>query len=114
VRPALVAPPHGTGHWIAQRLTGVVVFAYTLVFLSALAIARPAGYEAWRSLIAQGWLRIATLVFFLALLYHAWIGMRDIFMDYIRSDALRLTLFTLVALSLIAYAAWAAQILWGG
>ena len=37
-------------------------------------------------------MRIATLLFVLALALHAWVGMRDIFMDYVQPLGLRLAL----------------------
>jgi succinate dehydrogenase hydrophobic membrane anchor protein len=46
------------------------------------------------------------------LFYHAWIGVRDIFMDYIKPTGVRLVLHSVVVLLLIGYAGWAAQILW--
>jgi succinate dehydrogenase / fumarate reductase membrane anchor subunit len=39
--------------------------------------------------------------------------MRNIFMDYIKNTGLRVTLYAAVILALVAYAAWAVQILWG-
>jgi succinate dehydrogenase / fumarate reductase membrane anchor subunit len=58
-------------------------------------------------------MRYAALLFLVALLYHAWIGVRNIFMDYIKATGLRLTLYVVVILALIAYGAWTVQILWG-
>jgi succinate dehydrogenase / fumarate reductase membrane anchor subunit len=52
------------------------------------------------------------MLFFVALLYHAWIGMRDILMDYIRATGLRLTLQVAVGLALLVYLIWSASILW--
>jgi succinate dehydrogenase / fumarate reductase membrane anchor subunit len=58
-------------------------------------------------------MRYAALLFLVALLYHAWIGVRNIFMDYIKDSGLRLTLYVVVILALICYGAWTVQILWG-
>jgi succinate dehydrogenase / fumarate reductase membrane anchor subunit len=58
-------------------------------------------------------MRYATVLFVLSLLLHAWVGVRNIFMDYIQSTGLRLVLYVLVILALIAYGVWAVQILWG-
>ena len=55
----------------------------------------------------------AALLFLVALLYHAWIGVRSIFMDYIKDSGLRLTLYVVVIMALICYGAWTVQILWG-
>jgi succinate dehydrogenase / fumarate reductase, membrane anchor subunit len=112
LKRALVAAPHGTGHWIRQRLTAVFIVLYTALFLVALAFAQPGDYDTWRAFFAQGWLRLATMVCFLALLYHSWVGVRDILMDYVKPAGLRLALFMLVIVALLVYAGWAAQILW--
>jgi succinate dehydrogenase / fumarate reductase membrane anchor subunit len=53
------------------------------------------------------------MLFVVSLLYHAWVGVRNIFMDYIKPVGLRLTLHVLVILALAWYGAWAVQILWG-
>jgi succinate dehydrogenase / fumarate reductase membrane anchor subunit len=62
--------------------------------------------------MSQGWMRVATLLFFASLILHAWVGMRDILMDYIKPTGIRLGLEVGVILVLAVYAAWTAQILW--
>ncbi|MGB8518041.1 MAG: succinate dehydrogenase, hydrophobic membrane anchor protein [Gallionella sp.] len=49
----------------------------------------------------------------LALFYHAWIGIRDIVMDYVKPASVRLVIHTLVILALLLYTIWSVQILWG-
>ena len=44
--------------------------------------------------------------------YHAWIGVRDIWMDYVKPTGLRLTLHVLTIVALVGYTGWAAAILW--
>ena len=51
------------------------------------------------------------MLFFAALLYHAWIGMRDIFMDYVKPMGLRLTLQFAVVVALLLYLVWANTLL---
>jgi len=58
------------------------------------------------------WLRVATLVFLLSLFFHAWLGVRDIFNDYVHPLALRSFLQSAVAIALIAYSIWSVNILW--
>jgi succinate dehydrogenase / fumarate reductase membrane anchor subunit len=48
-----------------------------------------------------------------ALLYHAWIGVRDIYMDYMKPVGVRLALQCVSVALLIAYLGWTIQILWG-
>ena len=57
-------------------------------------------------------MKLLTFVAFLSLTYHAWIGVRDIWMDYVKPVAVRLTLQVLTILWLVGCAGYAAQILW--
>ncbi len=85
---------------------------YTVFFaLNALALPEMS-YDAWRGMFAGGFMRFFTFLFFLALFYHAWVGVRDIYMDYIKPVGIRLALHVITLFLLIGYAGWAAQILW--
>jgi succinate dehydrogenase / fumarate reductase membrane anchor subunit len=66
----------------------------------------------WKALFSQGWMRVATLLFFVSLLLHAWVGMRDILMDYVKPTGWRLALEIVVILVLVAAAGWSVEILW--
>jgi succinate dehydrogenase / fumarate reductase, membrane anchor subunit len=57
-------------------------------------------------------MRVATLLFAVSLAWHAWVGVRDIVMDYARHDGLRLGLQVVTILMLAAYLGWTVQILW--
>ncbi len=108
-----VGAGYGLGDWLLQRLTAIVMAFYTVALVAALFICKPATHADWKAMFAGGFMRIATLLFLAALLYHAWVGIRDIIMDYIKPAALRLTVQTLVALALLGYLAWSVAILWG-
>jgi len=110
---APVGAHYGTGDWLLQRLTAVVMVLYTVGFLACLLIEPPRDYGAWRGLFAGTATRLATMFFFAALLYHAWVGVRDIVMDYVKPAGLRLVIYIGVALVLLLYLVWAASILWG-
>lgn len=110
----LVGAHYGTGPWLRQRLTAVIMAVYTVLVIAMLLIMRPNGYEEWKAVFAPGWMRLATLLFLLSLCYHAWVGMRDILMDYAKPAGLRLALHTLVVIALAGYAVWAVNILWRG
>jgi succinate dehydrogenase / fumarate reductase membrane anchor subunit len=113
VKREVVGAHYGLRDWLAQRVTAVVMAVYTLLFLIALASLPQFDYGHWNALWASPWMRYATLLFVLSLLYHAWVGVRNIFMDYIKPVGLRLALHVLVILALGWYGAWAVQILWG-
>jgi succinate dehydrogenase / fumarate reductase membrane anchor subunit len=70
------------------------------------------GYESWRKLMSNGLVRFATFLFIVSLCYHAWVGVRDIWMDYVKPAGIRLTLHSLTAIALIGYAGWAIQVIW--
>jgi succinate dehydrogenase / fumarate reductase, membrane anchor subunit len=108
-----VGAHYGLGDWLLQRLTAVVMAAYTVFVFGCLAMGRPASHSDMQNMFSDPLIRISTMVFFLALLYHAWVGMRDILMDYIKPPGLRLALQMAVALALVAYLVWSASILWG-
>lgn len=109
----LVVGAHfGVGNFLLQRLTALVLAVYVLILGVRLLAAGPLDYVAWASLFVPVWMKVLTLVALLALLYHAWIGVKDIWMDYVKPVWVRLTLQTLTALWLLACAVWSVQILW--
>ena len=103
---------YGLRDWLAQRVTAVIMAAYTVIALAVLLGGVPISYAVWRDLFAQGWMRVATLLFIASLAWHAWVGVRDILMDYIKPDGLRLALQVAVLLTIAAYVGWTIQILW--
>jgi succinate dehydrogenase / fumarate reductase membrane anchor subunit len=109
----LVVGAHfGAGNFLLQRLTALVLAVYCLLLAARIAFAWPLDYVAWASIFVPLWMKVVTLVALAALLYHAWIGVRDIWMDYVKPVWVRLTLQTLTALWLLACAVWSVQILW--
>ena len=92
--------------------TAVLMAVYTVIFLVALVLVQPATADAWRGLFANGFMKFVTFLFFLSLFYHAWIGIRDLWMDYIKPTGVRLSLHVLTIAVLIGYAGWASKILW--
>ena len=107
-----VGAHYGMRDWLLQRLTAVVMLVYTVALVAVLVRHTPGTYAEWRAIFSGPFFRAFTLFFFLALLYHAWVGMRDIVMDYIKSSALRLLLETAIGAALLLYLIWVASILW--
>jgi succinate dehydrogenase / fumarate reductase membrane anchor subunit len=112
VKRVIVGAHYGTRDWLAQRVTAAIMAVYTVVALFVLVPRLPFTYESWKALFAQGWMRIATLLFAASLAWHAWVGVRDILMDYVKHDGTRLTLQVLTILLLAGYVSWAIEILW--
>jgi succinate dehydrogenase / fumarate reductase membrane anchor subunit len=86
---------------------------YTALILSVVAGLPQMDYWHWKVLWQTPLVRYASVLFMASLLLHAWIGMRNIVMDYVKDAALRLTLYVLVIGALLGYAMWSVQILWG-
>jgi succinate dehydrogenase / fumarate reductase membrane anchor subunit len=112
VKRIIVGAHYGSGSWLAQRITALVMAVYMVIMLVVVLGGRPLSYGVWQDLFSQGWMRVATLLFAASLAWHAWIGVRDILMDYIKHDGLRLTLQVLTILLLATYVGWAVQVLW--
>jgi succinate dehydrogenase / fumarate reductase membrane anchor subunit len=112
VNREVVGAHYGLRDWLAQRVTAVVMLVYTMLVLMALVMLPKFDYWSWKALWQLPLMRYATVLFVIALLFHAWIGVRNIFMDYIKDAGVRLTLYVVVILALAAYGAWAVQILW--
>ena len=107
----VVGAHYGLRDWLAQRITAAIMAVYTLILAGVLLKKAPVTYGVWKELFAQGWMRVATLLFAASLAWHAWVGVRDILMDYVKPDGLRLALQVLTLLTLAVYVGWAVQIL---
>jgi succinate dehydrogenase / fumarate reductase membrane anchor subunit len=108
----VVGAHYGFSHWLAQRATAIIMALYTVVLLVAYLFGSGVSYERWARLFAFMPMKLLTLVAFLALAYHAWVGMRDIWMDYIKPVWLRLVLHGATVLWLLAMLSWAIAVLW--
>jgi succinate dehydrogenase / fumarate reductase membrane anchor subunit len=108
----VVGAHYGLKEWIIQRVTAIVMVVFTVVLLIDYCITGSATYEGWAGLFANQFMKLLTLLALFSLFYHAWIGVRDIWMDYVKPVSIRLTLQVLTVLYLVACAAYAVQILW--
>jgi succinate dehydrogenase / fumarate reductase membrane anchor subunit len=114
VNRVIVGAHYGLRDWLVQRVTAVIMAIYLVVVGVAIVRRCPHDYESWRGLFQSQCMRIVSMLFVFSLLLHAWIGMRDILMDYVKSAAVRLLSQVVVIVLLTSYGLWAAQILWRG
>lgn len=113
----VVGAHYGIIDFIAQRITAIILAVYTLVLFIGVLVMPGFTYESWRSLfffhvyaLPLGQM-LATLAF-ISLAWHAWIGVRDIWMDYVRAVGVRLLLQVLTILWLVGSLVYFAQIIW--
>lgn len=113
----VVGAHYGIMDFLAQRITAIVMAVYTLVLFIGVLAMPGFTYENWKGLftfhvfaLPLGQL-LATLAF-VSLIWHAWIGVRDIWMDYVRPVGVRLLLQVLTILWLVGSLVYFAQIIW--
>ena len=111
-RRLVVGAHYGLRDWMAQRATAGVMALYPVILLVSFLFAHDFSYSGWAGLFAAPWMKVATFVALLALFYHVWIGMRDIWMDYIEPTGVKLLLQLATILWLIGCAGYAVQTLW--
>ena len=109
----VVGAHYGLRDWLAQRVTAALMVVFTLILLAQVIFSRgPVGYDLWAGIFTAQWMKALTFVIIIALLYHVWVGMRDIWMDYIKPVGIRLTLQVLSIIWLVGCAGWSIQVLW--
>lgn len=113
-RRIVVGAHYGLRDWLAQRVTAGLMALFTLLVLGQVMLGKgPIGYDKWAGIFSAQWMKVLTFSVIVAMLYHVWVGMRDIWMDYVTSAVwarLLLQIFTMVWL--VGCAGWAVQVLW--
>jgi succinate dehydrogenase / fumarate reductase membrane anchor subunit len=108
-----VGAHYGLRDWLAQRVTAFLMALFTVVVLAQLILSKgPIGYDKWSGIFSSQWMKALTFAIILAMLYHVWVGIRDIWMDYIKPVGLRLSLQVFSIVWLVGCAGWAIQVLW--
>lgn len=109
----VVGAHYGLRDWLAQRVTAALMALFTLLVLAQVVFSKgPIGYDKWAGIFSSQWMKVLTFTVILALLYHVWVGMRDIWMDYIKPVWLKLVLDVFTIVWLVACAGWGIQVLW--
>ena len=102
----------GLRAWVVQRLSALYIGLFLITAgIIILIKGTPDSYSDWNALWSTPSLNLAMQVFIIALLLHAWVGMRDVILDYVHPDALRFALLSFFALGLLTSGLWASRIL---
>jgi succinate dehydrogenase / fumarate reductase membrane anchor subunit len=96
----------GQRAFVLQRLSALVLLAYVTAAALRLAFGPPPTFQAWQTWAGQPLGAGVLLVLAGALIVHAWVGIRDVVLDYIHPLGLRLALLGAAATGLAALAAW--------
>ena len=81
----VVGAHYGLRDWLAQRVTAVLMALFTVIVFAQILLSKgPMGYDKWAGIFSPQWMKTLTFCVIIALLYHVWLGMREILMDYIQ------------------------------
>lgn len=108
------APLSGLRAWLVQRVSSVYMLAFLAYLLIRLVLEPVHDWESWQQWNQHSWHSAAVLMFFVSLLLHAWVGVRDVILDYVHHAGIRLLLLALVLAALGLQALWLLRILPGG
>jgi len=107
----LSRPTHGLRDWLLQRISAVYLAGFLVFFLLHISLRPAPTFHEWHAWIAHPAMTVAGTAFVLAVLLHAWLGMRDVVLDYVHRLWLRLLLLSLIGLLLTGCGLWALHVL---
>jgi succinate dehydrogenase / fumarate reductase, membrane anchor subunit len=108
----VVGAHYGSRDWLSQRVTAVLMAAFTVVLVVQVLLPGEMGYYKWAGIFAPQWMKVLSFVVIVALAWHAWVGIRDIWMDYVKPAGIRLALQVFSIVWLLGCAGWAVQVIW--
>jgi succinate dehydrogenase / fumarate reductase membrane anchor subunit len=108
----VVGAHYGLRDWLSQRVTAALMALFTVALIVQLLLPGEAGYDKWAGIFSQQWMKVLTFVVIVSLAVHAWVGMRDVLMDYVKAVGARLVLQVAVIAWLVGCMGWAVQVIW--
>lgn len=96
----------GMRAWLLQRLTAVYIAVYSLMLIIWILVNSPVNFDSWYGLFSQPIILIATVIFYMSLFIHAWVGVRDILVDYAKPSSVRFILIMALGLFLTVMTTW--------
>ena len=101
----------GQRAFIVQRLSALVVLAYLAGGALWLALGPTPTFAQWRAWSAQPLAAATVLLLAAAVFGHAWVGVRDVVIDYVRPLGLRVAVLGMAAATLAGLSTWTLLIL---
>lgn len=99
---------------LVQRASAIYMLFFIPFLLLHCMLDPPDSYQSWREWITGPLVGVAASVFFAALLMHAWVGVRDVILDYVHPIAIRALALAMLGFGLVGVAVWVMRILWPG
>lgn len=101
----------GLRAWVLQRLSALYLGVFFLFCVVYVLFHPGMSYAQWHAWLSQPYMLMALGLFYVTLILHAWIGLRDVALDYLHPLWLRLSVLFLIGLFLAACALWAGRVL---
>lgn len=109
----------GSRDWFLQRVSAVILGLYSIIVFGWILLHRGFNYQDWYNFMMTTPMKVFSLLAVFSLVVHAWIGMWQVFTDYVTTrqmgpsaSGLRLVLTSAVIIAVLVYAIWAIQIFW--
>ena len=77
----------GTSHFIMQRVTSVALIFLTVAFIVVAIALLGRNHAAVVQILGSPIVAVIILLFVAATVYHMWVGMQEIIIDYVHDDA---------------------------
>ena len=110
----------GLYDWFFQRVSAVVMAAYTICLLGFILTTPELNYAVWKEFFDSLARRIFSLLTLLSVVGHAWIGLWAVLTDYItprmmggKATLLRVVIQLVLGVVMIVYIVWGIEIFWG-
>ena len=101
----------GLRAWVLQRASAIYLLLFVVLMPIVIAFEKIDNLEAWQGFISSPMVVVTSVLFFISLFAHAWVGIRDVIIDYVHSFNIRVFLLFILAVYLIVMLAWVLRIL---
>lgn len=115
VKRKLTGARYGLNTWLQQRITAIIMLLISILLLGLIIyIANniDSSIQSWQNIFSNFLIKIIVQIFFVAMLIHAAIGVRDIWMDYIQCNMIKLSLHVMTILWLVACLIYSIKVIW--
>jgi succinate dehydrogenase / fumarate reductase, membrane anchor subunit len=97
----------GVMAWALQRVTAVYLVFFMTYLLLHFLLDAPADYLELRAWVARPLVSAGLVLAVPLIIIHAWVGIRDVFLDYAKVVGVRIVLLALVAFLFMGSGLWA-------
>jgi succinate dehydrogenase / fumarate reductase membrane anchor subunit len=101
----------GLRPWVIQRVSAIYIVLFILYTSYSFLTADIVTFDSWKGWLYNPFNTTVCGIFVIALLFHSWIGMRDVVLDYIHNIMFRIFILAMLVGVLIGCGLWVFRIL---